>query len=160
MDPSLLKVMERVCEQVETIPGLNLDKATLGPKVRVYVSDSVSVSHVWKGYQHPSDPRGIDFLTLQAYQGVTISKNATHIHELMHLFTWNYKSHTLREGFADYIAFKILPGAAVGPNPGGDKAPPEILPEILEYLGTTQSPPLWLSRDSVRRQSYDLQAID
>lgn len=154
VDPSFLKVMENVYEQVETVTGLKLDKATLGPKVRVYVSDSVRESHVWKGYQHPSDPRGIIFLNPRVYQGAMSSKNATHIHELTHLFTWNYKSHTLREGIADYIALTILPKAAVGPNPGGDEAPPEIPPEILEYLGTTKTPPGWLSTDLVRRRAY------
>jgi len=154
VDPSFLKVMENAYEQVETIMGLKLDKATLGPKVRVYVSDSVRVSHVWKGYQHPSDPRGIIFLNPRVYQGAMSGKNATHIHELTHLFTWNYKSHTLREGIADYIALKILPQASVGPNPGGDEAPPEIPPEILEYLGTTKPSPGWLSTDRFKRRAY------
>ncbi len=154
IDPNFLKVMEGAYEQIEKVLGIKLDIATLGPKVRVYVSDAVRVSHVWRGYQHPSDPRGIIFLNPRVYWGAMSGKDATHIHELTHLFTWNYKSHTLREGIADYIALTILPGASVGPNPGGNEVPPEIPPEILEYLGTTKLPPGWLSTDLVRRRAY------
>lgn len=154
IDPSFLKVMESAYEQVERVTGLKLDTATLGPKVRVYVSDAVFVSHVWRGYQHPSDPKGIIFLNLRAYHGAMSGKNATHAHELTHLFTWNYNSHTLREGIADYVALKIFPGAAVGPNPGGDSARPNIPPEVLEYLGTTKPAPEWVSTDLLRRGAY------
>jgi len=154
IDPSFLKIMEGAYEQVETVTGLKFDTATLGPKVRVYVSDAVQISHVWKAYDHPSDPRAIIFLNLRAYSGAMSGTNATHIHELAHLFTWRYNSHTLREGIADYVALRIHPGAAVGPNPGGGEAPPDIPPEILEHLGTTKPPPGWLSTDPVRRRAY------
>jgi hypothetical protein len=154
IEPSFLKVMESAYEQVKQVTGLNLDTATLGPKVHVYASDAVRVSHVWRGYQHPSDPKAIIFLNLRAYHGAMSGKNATHVHELTHLFTWRYNSHTLREGIADYIALKIFPGAAVGPNPGGDSARPNIPPEVLELLGTTKSPPEWVSTDPRRRSAY------
>jgi hypothetical protein len=99
--------MESAYEQVQKTTGLKLDTATLGPKVRVYVSDAIAISHVWKGYQHPRDPKAIIFLNARAYQGAMNGQNATYIHELTHLFTWRYNSHTLREGFADYVALKI-----------------------------------------------------
>jgi len=156
IDPSFLKVMESAYGQVQSVTGLKLDTATLGPKVRVYVSDAISVSHVWKGYQHPTDPKAIIFLNLRAYQGAMSGKNATHVHELTHLFTWRYNSHTLREGIADYVALKIFPGAAVGPNPAGDSARLNIAPEILELLGTTKPPPEWVSTDPLRRGAYYL----
>lgn len=131
--------MESAYEAVERVTGLKLDTAVLGPMVRVYVSDAISVSHVWRGYQHPRDPKGIIFLNLRAYHGALGGKNATHVHELTHLFTWRYHSHTLREGIADYIALKIIPGAAVGPNARPDDvARRNIAPEILERLGTTK----------------------
>lgn len=154
IDPSFLKIMESVYEQVETVIGLKLDTATLGPKVRVYVSDAVQISHVWKAYEHSSDPRAIIFLNPRVYLGAVSGENATHIHELTHLFTWRYNSHTLREGIADYVALAVLPGAAVGPNPGGGESAPDIPSEILEYLGTTKPPPGWLSTDRVRRRAY------
>jgi hypothetical protein len=80
--------MENTYEAVQRVTGLQLDTATFESKVRVYVSDAVSVSHVWKGYQHPSDPKGIIFLNLRAYHGAMGGNNATHAHELTHLFTW------------------------------------------------------------------------
>ncbi|MBI2181850.1 MAG: hypothetical protein HYU31_13650 [Deltaproteobacteria bacterium] len=97
IDPSFLKLMESAYEEVQRVTGLKLDTATLGSKVRVYVSDSVGPSHVWKGYQHPSDPKAIIFLNPRVYLGAMSGKNATHIHELTHLFTWRFNSHTLRE---------------------------------------------------------------
>jgi hypothetical protein len=36
--------MEGAYEQVQSVTGLKLDLATLGPKVRVYGSDAISVS--------------------------------------------------------------------------------------------------------------------
>jgi hypothetical protein len=154
IDPSFLKVMESAYEQVQVVTGLKLDTTILGTKVRVYVSSAIAVSHVWRGYQHPTDPKAMIFLNLRAYQGAMTGKNATHVHELTHLFTWNYNNHTLREGIADYVALKVFPGAAVGPNPGGDSTAPDIPPEIIELLGTTKPPPQWVSTDPVRRRAY------
>ena len=155
IDPSFLKVMESAYEEVQRVTGLKLDTATYSrSKVRVYVSDAIGVSHVWRGYQHSTDPKAIIFLNLRVYQGAMSGKNATHIHELTHLFTWRYNSHTPREGIADYVALKIFPGAAVGPNPGGGSARLEVPPEILELLGTTKPPPDWVSTDPLRRAAY------
>ncbi len=154
IDPSFLKVMESAYDEVQRVTGLKFDRATFGSKVHVYVSSAIGVSHVWRGYQHPTDPKAIIFLNLRAYQGAMSATNATHIHELTHLFTWRYNSHTLREGIADYVALKIVPGAAVGPNPGGDSAPPELPPVVLEVLGTTKPPPQWVSTDPLRRRAY------
>jgi hypothetical protein len=154
IDPSFLKVMESAYEEVQRVTGLKLDTATYGSKVRVYVSDAIGVSHVWRGYRHSTDPRAIIFLNLRVYQGAMSGKNATHIHELTHLFTWRYYSHTLREGIADYVALKVFPGAAVGPNPGGDSTRLNIPSEIVELLGTTKAPPDWVSTDLLRRRAY------
>jgi hypothetical protein len=155
IEPPFLKIMESTYEEVRRVTGLQLDTATLGSKVRVYVSDAISVSHVWRGYQHPSDPKAIIFLNLRAYHGAMGGKNATHAHELTHLFTWRYHSHTLREGIADYVALKIFPGAIVGPNAGGDDlARRNIAPEIIEHLGTTKPAPEWVSTDPTRRSDY------
>ena len=107
--------MESAYEEVQRVTGLKLDTATYGSKVRVYVSDAIAVSHVWRGYQHSTDPKAIIFLNLRVYHGAMGGKNATHIHELTHLFTWRYNSHTLREGIADYVALKILPGPPWAP---------------------------------------------
>jgi hypothetical protein len=146
--------MERAYEDVQRVTGLQLDTATYGSKVRVYVSSSIGISHVWRGYQHPTDPKASIFLNVRVYHGAMSGENATYIHELTHLFAWRYNSHTLREGVADYVALKILPGAAVDPNPGGDGGRPEVPTEILELLGTTKPPPDWVSTDPLRRAAY------
>jgi hypothetical protein len=109
---------------------------------------------VWNGYSHPEDPKGIVFLNARAYQGALAGTNATYIHEMAHLFTWRFHSHTLREGLADYLALRILPGAGVGPNPDGYDAVSQIPPEIAEYLGTTRPPPSWVTGDALRRRAY------
>ncbi len=153
VNPSFLKIMESAYGQVEKVTGLKLDTATLGPKVQVYVSSAVRISHVWRGYDHPSDPKAAIFLNPRAYSGALSGKNATHIHEMTHLFTWRFNSHTLREGIAHYVALTILPGAAVGPNLAGG-SPPDITQEILDHLGTTRPPPGWLSTDLNRRTAY------
>ena len=66
VEPSFLKIMESAYEEVRCVTGLRLDTATLGSMVRVYVSNALGVSHVWKAYQHPSDPGVIIFLILRA----------------------------------------------------------------------------------------------
>jgi len=154
VDPAFLKIMERAYEQVQKVTGLTLDTATLGPKVHVYVSNALGVSHVWKGYQHPRDPKGFIFLNSRVYRGALSGNNATYIHELTHLFTWKYRSHTLREGIADYVALTILPGAAVGPNEGEAWSPSSIPSEVLEFLGTVKPIPVWVTTDPLRRSAY------
>jgi hypothetical protein len=48
----------------------------------------------------------------------------------------------LREGIADYVALKIFPGAALGPNDGNDDLERRnIAPEIIEHFGTTKPAP-------------------
>ena len=57
IDPAFLKVMESAYEELPRVTAVKLDTATYKSKVRVYVSDAVAVSHVWKGYQHSTDRR-------------------------------------------------------------------------------------------------------
>jgi hypothetical protein len=80
-------------------------------------------------------------------------EDATYVHELAHLFTWRFSSHTLREGLADYLALKVHPGARIGPNSGASAEEP-IPRDILDYLGTTRPPPSWLVSDRARRSAY------
>jgi len=80
--------------------------------------------------------------------------NATYAHELAHLLTWRFHSHTLREGLADYLALQLHPGAGIGPNPYGYASPPPVDPEIEEYLGTTRSPPMAVTSSPAYRRAY------
>ena len=155
VDPAFLEVTEDAYQQVEKLLGVKLDTATLGPKVQIYVSDIPSVCHVWKGYNHPQDPKGMIFLHRRAYLGAMRGLNATYIHELVHLFMWRYHSHTLREGFAEYIALKILP-AGISASPVGSDGSVAIPADVIEYLGTAKSPPHWITTDPAKRRVYYL----
>src|SRR5256885_2121641 len=83
-----------------------------------------------------TDAEAIVILSARAYEGALTRTNATYVHEMAHLFTWRYHSHTLREGLADYLALQIHPGAGVGPNADGYDQRTAIPPEVAEYLGT------------------------
>jgi hypothetical protein len=151
---AFLALAEEAYRRLETLTGRELDAATLGPKVRIYVSGTSRVSHVWRGYDHPSDPKGIVFLTRRAYEGALEKLDATYVHEMAHLFTWRYHSHTLREGLADYLALQVHPGAGVGPNRYGYDRSMRIPAEVVECLGTTRPAPAWLATDIDRRRAY------
>jgi hypothetical protein len=155
VDPAFLRITEDAYRQVEKLLGVKLDTATLGMKVGIYVSDFPSVCHVWKGPNHPQDPRGLIFLHRRAYLEAMKGVNATYIHELVHLFMWRYHSHTLREGLAEYIALKILP-AGIGASPVSSYGSGAIPTEVIEHLGTTKPPPPWLPTDPARRRVYYL----
>jgi hypothetical protein len=110
-------------------------------------------SHVWRGYDHPSDPKAIVFLNRRAYEGAMRGENATYAHEMAHLFTWRYSSHSLREGLADYLALQIHPGAAVGPNAAGFESG-AVPAEVTPYLGTRLPPPPQVASDQEFRRGY------
>ena len=153
VDAAFLDRIEDAYLRVESVLGVKFDTATLGDKVRVYVSNGVGISHVWRGYDHPRDPKAIIFLNPRVVAAAINRRNATYISELTHLYPGRFSSHPRREGLADHVALALLPGAAVGPNTAGRRGL-DIAPEIREYLGTTKSPPAWLSTDSARRADY------
>jgi hypothetical protein len=130
------------------------DEGTLGRRIKVVVSSSVRVSHVWQGYRHMADPRAVIFLNLRAYHGARSGSNATLAHELTHLFTWRYTSHSLREGLADFVARAVMPGASVGPN--GPNVEPVRVTWALTYLGSDQPAPSELTTDPEFRRLYYL----
>jgi hypothetical protein len=152
VDTALLDASERALTRMEEILGRGLDVATLGPRIQIYVSSAITVSHVWRGYDHPSDPRPALFLNATVARLALRGTNATYAHEMAHLLTWRYASHTLREGLADYLALQVHPGAGIGPNAGN--SPPEVLTEMEDYLGTTRAPPAAVTANLRFRQSY------
>jgi hypothetical protein len=153
-DPALVGLAEAALSRMELALGRPLDTQTLGARVRIYVARATRVSHVWRGYEHPTDPQAALFLTPQVATLALAGTNATYAHELAHLLTWRFHSHTLREGLADYLALQIHPGAGVGPNKLGGAPAPLLSAEICRYLGTTEAPPDALMTDPEFRRAY------
>jgi hypothetical protein len=154
VDAALVQHAEQALAQIEQLTGRPYDAATLGPRIAIYLSASTRISHVWKGYDQPQDPRGILFLSLRAYRGALTGEDATYAHELAHLVTWRFYSHTLREGLADYLALQIHPGGGVGPNQANAETPTSASGEVKACLATTVAPPPWLASDAQRRREY------
>jgi hypothetical protein len=153
VDPAFLQLAEEAYRRIDALTGRGAAVAALGPKVHIYLADLRGPSHVWRGYDHPSDPKAIIFLNRRAYEGAMRGDNATYAHELAHLFTWRYSSHTLREGIADYLALEIRPGAAVGPNPPGFESSP-VADAVTPYIGTRLPPPPQVTSDPDFRRAY------
>jgi hypothetical protein len=154
VDAPLVEAAERALTAMEELLGRRLDESTLGSRIRIYVAAGTAVSHVWRGYEHRSDPKALVFLNPKVASLALTGANATYAHELAHLLTWRYSSHTLREGLADYLALRIHPGAGVGPNFAGFASPPSVPSEIGGYLGTTRAPPDAVRNDVVFRRAY------
>jgi hypothetical protein len=153
VEPAFLQLAEEAYRRLESLTGRGSAVAALGPKIHIYVSDMRAPSHVWRGYDHPGDPRPLVFLNRRAYEGAMRGENATYAHEMAHLFTWRYSSHSLREGLADYLALQIHPGAAVGPNTAGFESAP-VPVEVTPYLGTRLPPPPPVVSDESFRRGY------
>ena len=154
VDPELAAASDRAISQMEGLLGRRWDGSTLGERVSVYVSAETRVSHVLGGYEHQNNPRAVLFLNPLVGRLALSGKNATYAHELGHLLTWRFYSHTLREGLADYLALELHPGAGVGPNREGYATFPPLAPGVSELLGTTESPPASLVHDQAFRESY------
>jgi hypothetical protein len=153
VEPAFLKLAETAYQRLEEITGRKFDIALLG-KVRIYVSSAVGPAHVWKGYSHRDDPKGIVFLNRKVYQEAMAGKDSTYAHELAHLLTWRYQSHSLREGLATHLAQELLPGTGSGLSPEGTDWTAAIPPELVDLLGTTKSPVGWTNTDTDRRRLY------
>jgi hypothetical protein len=152
--PELAAASDRAIAEMERILGTTWDSAALGERVRIYVSGETRVSHVLGGYEHQNNPQAVLFLNPLVARLALVGKNATYAHELAHLLTWRFYSHTLREGLADYLALQLHPGAGVGPNREGYAAFPPVAQGVAELLGTTAHPPASLFTDQALRESY------
>lgn len=152
VDPALLDLCESALATMEAALDRRAEHAVLGAKLRVVVSAQVRVSHVWAGYGHRDDPQGVLFLNPRVAAMAVRGVNATFAHELAHLLTWRFHSHSLREGLADWLALQVLPGAAVGPNGAGDA--PEVPAAVAAVLGSNSPPPAGLSADADYRAAY------
>jgi hypothetical protein len=112
------------------------------------------VSHVHGGYLQAKDPLGHIYLNPRSAYGAVQGINATYVHELTHLFTWNFYSHTLREGLADFVASSLYEGSAIGPVPVDFDFSTESFTRYSKYLATTKTPPRKLKTDIDFRRGY------
>lgn len=117
-------------------------------------SAATRISHLLWGYGHPKDPQAVVFLSPVVAQLALTGRNATYAHELAHLLTWRYHSHTLREGLADHLALQLHPGAAVGPRRDSPESNVPAVEAVVELLGSTAPPPDRLLQDPDFRRSY------
>jgi hypothetical protein len=134
--------------------GFQYDHHVLGARIQIHCSDAVKVSHVHGGYNQAKEPLGKVFLNNRAAHGAVQGVNATYIHEMVHLFTWHFCSHTLREGLADYAALALHSGAAVGPVPLDFALSTEAMCYFSKYWATTKKPPRKLKTDIDFRRGY------
>ncbi len=126
----------------------------LGDRIQIYCSDAVKVSHVHGGYLQAKEPLGRIFLNPRSAIGAVQGVNSTYMHELAHLFTWNFYSHTLREGLADFVASSLHQGSAIGPVPADFVLPNEEFARYSKYWATTKTPPRKLKTDIDFRRGY------
>ena len=153
VDPRLSKLADAAYERLEKLTERAFDITTLG-RIRIYISSSTGVSHVWKGYQHFTDPKGMVFLGTRVYQAALDGTNSTYVHELSHLLTWRFGSHTLRESLATYLAQELFPGTSSGLDAEPADWTRRIPPQVADYIGTTQNAPAWVSTDIELRRAY------
>jgi hypothetical protein len=150
----LVCLTEQAYREIKKKFKFQYDHPLLGDKIQVYCSDAVKVSHVHGGYLQAKEPLGRIFLNPRSAVGAVQGVNSTYIHELAHLFTWNFHSHTLREGLADFVASSLNQGSAIGPVPADFILPSEALARYSKYWATTKTPPRKLKTDIDFRRGY------
>ncbi len=150
----LVRLTEQAYEKIKKTFIFKYDHQQLGDKIKIYCADAINVSHVYGGYLQAKDPLGYIFLNPRSAYGAIQGMNATYVHELTHLFTWNFYSHTLREGLADFVASSLHQGAAIGPVPSDFALPNSSFARYSKYWATTKTPPRKLKTDIDFRRGY------
>lgn len=106
--------LERGLVAIEELTGEQVDREHYGSSaVQVFVSDQVTVSHVYGGYAHPQYKLPYLYLNPQRAR----RRAAPYLHELTHIVLWRFGSHSLREGFASYVEARLAE-TGVGYNSG------------------------------------------
>lgn len=150
----LVRLTEQTYQQINNIFKFQYDHSRLGDRIQIYCSDAVKVSHVHGGYLQAREPLGRIFLNPRSAFGSVQGVNSTYVHELVHLFTWNFYSHTLREGLADFVASSLHRGSAIGPVPVDFVLPKDDFRRYFKYWATTKTPPRKLKKDIDFRRGY------
>ena len=121
-------------------------------RVQVFVSGRIGVSHVYAGYAHPSFDRPYLFLNA----GKVRDGSAPYLHELAHILAWRFGSHSLREGFATYLALEV---SAAGVGRSGDlfgmsdRAAADSLARALLPTPAGQAALPWIGRSGYADES-------
>ncbi|MFM7487251.1 MAG: hypothetical protein ACKO13_10075, partial [Cytophagales bacterium] len=150
----LVRFTEQAYQKINKTFKFQYNHQLLGDRIQIYCSDAVKVSHVHGGYLQAKEPLGRIFLNPRSAFGSVQGVNSTYIHELTHLFTWNFCSHTLREGLADFVASSLYQGSAIGPVPADFALPNEEFARYSKYWATTKTPPKKLKTDIDFRRGY------
>jgi hypothetical protein len=150
----LVHLTEQAYQQIKKTFKFQYDHPLLGDRIQIYCSDAVKVSHVHGGYLQAKEPLGRIFLNPRSAFGSVQGVNSTYIHELAHLFTWSFCSHTLREGLADFVATSLHQGSAIGPVPADFVLPNEDFARYSKYWATTKTAPRKLKTDIDFRRGY------
>jgi hypothetical protein len=150
----LVRLTEQAYEQIKKTFIFQYDHQQLGDRIKIYCADAINVSHVHGGYLQAKDLLGHIYLNPRSAYGAIQGMNATYVHELTHLFTWNFYSHTLREGLADFVASSLHHGSAIGPVPVDFDLSNESFTHYSKYWATTKTPPRELRTDIDFRRGY------
>jgi hypothetical protein len=150
----LVLLTEQAYQQIKKKFKFHYNHQLLGDRIQIYCSAAVKVSHVHGGYLQTKEPLGRIFLNPRSALGSVQGVNSTYIHELAHLFTWNFYSHTLREGLADFVASSLHQGSSIGPVPADFALPNEEFARYTNYWATTKTPPRKLKTDIDFRRGY------
>lgn len=153
-DPQLARLADEALAQLEALTGLRwADRAGDRP-LRLVVSARTRFSHVQGGYDPDAPFEPTLYLNPRVAAEAVAGRDATYVHEIAHLLTGRFASHTLREGLADHLALQLLPGRAVGPNDAARALDPALLDELRPLLGSSLPPPAAILQDPRRRAAY------
>lgn len=153
-DPQLARLADEALAQLEELTGLRWVERAGARPLRIVVSARTRFSHVQGGYDPDAPFEPTLFLNPRVAAEAVAGRDATYVHEMAHLLTGRFSSHTLREGLADHLALQLLPGRAVGPNDAARTLDPDLLDEMRPLLGTSQPPPAAILKDPRRRAAY------
>lgn len=153
-DTQLARLADEALAQLEALTGLRWAERAGERPLRLVVSARTRFSHVQGGYDPHAPFEPTLYLNPRVAAEAVAGRDATYVHEIAHLLTDRFASHTLREGLADHLALQLLPGRAVGPNDAVRALDAALRDELLPLLGTSQPPPAAILQDPRRRAAY------
>lgn len=160
IDEAFFDVADKAFIKLEQLLNLKFTDLGTGTTVKIYVSDLIHRSHVWKGYSHMEEPKPILFIPPRvvhnALNGDKFFISSLYAHEMAHLFTpqYNYFSHSLREGIATYLAEEVHPGESKMMTAAAGTWRSLIPNEVIPYIGTNQPPAFHLFKNKKSNMGF------